>query len=152
MDVEINVDFLKKHFLTYTKEKITYHHHQDLQLTDADLEEFLNRLTINIRAVEFNTQFQEVIDILQTIFKTKQFSAEYFYYNNALAVIRELSIEAVQKNRSITKKEFLERINTSSVLFNEWFVEKKGEKHILRLYVINISQKLTYLHLNASFW
>ncbi|SQI39231.1 Uncharacterised protein [Leminorella richardii] len=128
LDVEINVDFLKKHFLTYTKEKITYHHHQDLQLTDADLEEFLNRLTINIRAVEFNTQFQEVIDILQTIFKTKQFSAEYFYYNNALAVIRELSIEAVQKNRSITKKEFLERINTSSVLFNEWFVEKKGRK------------------------
>ncbi|KFX11090.1 hypothetical protein N6P31_15915 [Pectobacterium betavasculorum] len=128
LDVDIDIDFLKKYFLTYTKDKVTYYHHQDLQLTDEDLEEFLRRLTINIRAVEFDTQFREVIDVLQTIFETKSFSAEYFYYNNSLAVIRELSIEAAQTNRSITKREFLERINTSSVLFNEWFVEKKGKK------------------------
>ncbi|MHA3455856.1 DUF4297 family anti-phage-associated protein [Yersinia enterocolitica] len=128
LDVEIDVDFLKKHFLTYTKEKVTYYHHQDLQLTDTDLEEFLKRLTINIRAVDFDTQFREVIDILQTIFNTKSFSAEYFYYNNSLSVIRELSIEAAQTNRSITKRDFLKRINTSSILFNEWFVEKKGKK------------------------
>ncbi len=101
LDEEIDIDFLKTHFLTYTKEKVTYHHHQDLQLTDADLEEFLKRLTINIRAVEFDTQFREVIDILQTIFNAKPFSAEYFYYNNSLAVIRELSTEAAQKNRSM---------------------------------------------------
>lgn len=128
LDVEIDIDFLKKNFLTYTKEKVTYHHHQDLQLTNADLEEFLSRLTINIRAVDFDTQFRDVIDILQTIFNTKSFSAEYFYYNNSLAVIRELSIEAIQANRSITKRDFLKRINTSSILFNEWFVEKKGKK------------------------
>ncbi|WP_336798103.1 DUF4297 family anti-phage-associated protein [Erwinia aphidicola] len=128
LDKDIDIDFLKKHFLTYTKEKVTYHHHQDLQLTDADLEEFLNRLTINIRAVDFDTQFREVIDVLKSIFNIKSFSAEYFYYNNSLAVIRELSIEVTQTNRSITKGDFLKKINTSSILFNEWFVEKKGKK------------------------
>ncbi|EKT64481.1 DUF4297 family anti-phage-associated protein [Providencia alcalifaciens] len=128
LDVEIDIDFLKKHFLTYTKEKVTHHHHRDLQLTDADLEEFLERLTINIRAKDFDTQFSEVIVTLQSIFNTKSFSAEYFYYNNSLAVIRELSIEATQTNRSITKRDFLKRINTSSILFNEWFVERKGKK------------------------
>ncbi len=134
LDVDIDVDFLKKHFLTYTKERVTYHHHQDLQLTDADLKEFLRRLTINIRAVDFDTQFREILDTLQNIFNSKSFSAEYFYYNNSLAVIRELSIEADKKNRSITKRKFLERINTSSILFNEWFVEKKGkEKHFAAL-------------------
>ncbi|QMR41599.1 DUF4297 family anti-phage-associated protein [Klebsiella aerogenes] len=128
LDVEIDIDFLKKHFLTYTKEKVTYYHHQDLQLTDANLEEFLKRLTINIKAVDFDTQYRELIDILQTTFNTKSFPAEYFYYNNSLAVIRELSIETTQTNRSITKRDFLRRINTSSILFNEWFVEKKGKK------------------------
>jgi hypothetical protein len=73
LDVEIDIDFLKKHFLTYTKEKVTYYHHQDLQLSDADLEEFLNRLSINIRAVDFDTQFREVTDILKSIFNTKSF-------------------------------------------------------------------------------
>ncbi|MFX2456793.1 hypothetical protein V6287_24670, partial [Serratia marcescens] len=66
--------------------------------------------------------------VLKSIFNTKSFSAEYFYYNNSLAVIRELSIGATQKKRSITKGDFLKKINTSSILFNEWFVEKKGKK------------------------
>lgn len=128
LDNKIDVDFLKKHFLTYTKKKITYYHHVDLGLSDADLEEFLKRLSIDVRAKEFDEQFREVIRTLQAIFGGTPFSAEYFYYNNALAVIRELSIRAAPADRSITRKTFLTRINTSTVLFNEWFVEKKGKR------------------------
>lgn len=131
LDGGINVDFLKKHFLTYSTAKVTYYHHSELGLSDADLEEFLKRLTIDVRAKEFDEQYRQVLKALQVIFGGTLFSAEYFYYNNALAVIRELSIKTTPADRTITKKQFLARINTSTTLFNEWFIEKKGKKAYL---------------------
>ena len=132
LDGGVDVDFLKKHFLTYSKgkgdAKVTHYHHTDLSLSDADLREFLKRLTIDVRAKEFDEQYREVLDAITNNIATTQFSAEYFYYNNALAVIRELSIQSAPIARTITKREFLARINTSAVLFNEWFIEKKGKK------------------------
>lgn len=127
LDSGIDLNFLKKHLLTYTKEKVTRYHHIELKLSDADLEEFLKRLSVNIRAVEFDVQFREIVNSLQAIFDAKPFSAEYFYYNNALAVIRELSIKTNPNDRAITKGEFLKKINTSTVLFNEWFIKKKSK-------------------------
>lgn len=145
LDSGIDVDFLKKHFLTYTKEKVTYYYDQELALSDADLEEFLKRLTIDVRAKEFDEQFRDVVGYLRTNFGGTAFSAEYFYYNNALAIIRELSISPAPADRTITKRAFLERIDISSVLFNEWFVEKKGKKaHLAAL------RKEYFTELNVS--
>lgn len=149
LDGGIDVDFLKKNFLTYSKgkgaAKVTRHHHTELGLSDADLEEFLKRLTIDVRAKAFEDQYREILETIRSIFGGSQFTAEYFYYNNALAVIRELSIKAVAADRTITKKEFLARINTSTVLFNEWFVAKKGKKaHLAAL------RKEYFTELNVS--
>jgi hypothetical protein len=149
LDGVMDVDFLKKHFLTYSERKgtakVTRYHHSELGLSDADLGEFLKRLTIDIRAKEFDEQYRQVLKALQTIFVGTPFSAEYFYYNNALAVIREISIKAAPADRTITKKEFLAKINTSTVLFNEWFVEKKGKKaHLAAL------RKEYFTELNVS--
>ncbi len=123
----IDVEFLKKNFLTYTNNKLKCFRHAELSLSDADLCEFLALLTVDINAVGFEAQFREIIAQLGTVFFCKPFSAEFFYYNNALAVIRELSIKQNSADRTITQKAFLEKINTSSVLFNEWFVQKKGK-------------------------
>jgi hypothetical protein len=128
LDGGINIEFLKKHFLTYTVEKIKRFHHTELGLDDADLGEFLTILSVDINAVEFDAQFDEVIRELEATFGCKAFSAQYFFYNNALAVIRELSVKPKSGDRTITKKAFLEKVNTSSVLFNEWFVQKRGKK------------------------
>jgi hypothetical protein len=149
LDGGIDVEFLKKHFLTYSEgkgtDKVTRYHHSDLGLSDADLEKFLKRLTVNIRAKEFDEQYREVLGALRSILGGTPFSAEYFYYNNALAVIRELSIKAAPGDRTITKKEFLARINTSTILFNEWFVERKGKKaHLAAL------RKEYFTELNVS--
>jgi hypothetical protein len=124
----IDVEFLKKHFLTYTAGKVKHFHHTELGLGDVDLQKFLSLLTVDINAVEFDVQFRDVIRQLEIAFACKPFSAEFFYYNNALAVIRNLSIKKNPTERSITKKAFLDEVNISSVLFNEWFVEKKGKK------------------------
>lgn len=124
----IDVAFLKQHFLTYSEKKVERRHHDELGLSDADLTEFLSLLDIDVNAASFEAQFAQVIGELQTAYGCTPFEAEYFYYNNALAVTRELSIQSLPTNRTITKRAFLERSDTSSVLFNEWFVRKKGEK------------------------
>ncbi|MCW1834787.1 hypothetical protein OLZ33_22770 [Pantoea ananatis] len=134
LNLEIDVEFLKKNFLTYTLKDVKYYHHKDLKLSDSDLSEFLRRLTININAEEFDVQFQNIIESLQNQFEVTKFTAEYFFYNNALSIIRSLAIQETKEKRLITKKDFLEKINTSSILFNEWFIQKKGiQSHFSRL-------------------
>jgi hypothetical protein len=128
LDAGISVEFLKKNFLTYTTEKVKRYHHEELGLDDADLADFLDLLTVDINALEFHKQFQEVIGQLKAIFSCTPFAAEFFYYNNALRVIKELAIRPNPADRTITKKAFLARVNTSSILFNEWFVQKRGKK------------------------
>ena len=128
LTVPIDVAFLKKHLLTYSERKVERRHHEELGLGDADLDGFLSVLDVDINAASFEVQFAEVIRQLQTAYNCTPFTAEYFYYNNALAVMRGLSIQPQPANRTITKKAFLEQSDTSSVLFNEWFVRKKGEK------------------------
>lgn len=128
LNAGIDVEFLKKNFLTHTTDKVKRYHHTELSLDDADLEKFLTRLTVDINALEFDKQFQAVVCQLKAAFGCTSFSAEFFYYNNALRVIRELAIRPNPADRTITKKAFLESVNTSSILFNEWFVQKKGKK------------------------
>lgn len=128
LTLPINVAFLKQHFLTYSERRVERRHHDELGLSDADLSEFLSVLDIDINAASFEDQFAQVIRELQTAYGCTPFTAEYFYYNNALALMRELSIHRLPANRTITKRAFLERSDTTSVLFNEWFVRKKGEK------------------------
>jgi len=128
LSLPIHVAFLKQHLLTYSEQKREHRHHEELSLSDPDLAVFLSVLDVDINAVSFETQFAQVIRELQTAYSCTPFTAEYFHYNNALAMMRELSTHPHQDKRTITKKAFLERSNTSSVLFNEWFVRKKGEK------------------------
>jgi hypothetical protein len=68
-----------------------------------------------------------VLTALQSTFKGTAFSAEYFFYNSALRVIRDLAICNDETQRCISKKDFLNRVDTSSALFNEWFVLRKGK-------------------------
>lgn len=124
----IDVASLKQHFLTYSENKVVHRCHDELGLSDADLTKFLSFLDIDVNAASFEDQFAQVIRELQITYGCTPFEAEYFYYNNALALTRELSIQSLPASRTITKKEFIERSDTSGVLFNEWFVRKKGEK------------------------
>ena len=141
----IDVEFLKKHFLTYTTKKVEHRHHVELGLDDDELADFLSRLTVDINAPEFDHQLQEVVRLLKVTFNCNLFSAEFFYYNNALRVIKELAVGTTPTIRTITKKAFLERIDTSSILFNEWFVQKKGKKlHLAAL------RKEYFTELNVS--
>lgn len=125
----IDIQFLKDNFLTVIGKKVTIKKHEELGVCDAQLAEFLALLTVDIRAERFDMQFSAIIAATTAHFQCSLFAAEFFYYNNALRVIKELAINPVGSQRVITKREFLHRIDTSSLLFDEWFVAKRGKAH-----------------------
>lgn len=136
LELPLTLRSLKDNFLTYTRTeksgdttaKVKHLHHVELDLDDSDLTKFISLLDIDINAKEFEQQYVEIIQLLRTEFKCSEFTAVNFYYNSSLRVIRELSKDLNIANRNITKEEFLRRIHNSKILFNEWFIEKKGEK------------------------
>lgn len=136
LTLPIDVQFLKDNFLTFTRTekvgtsntKVKHFHHEDISLDDSALAEFITLLDININAKEFEIQYSDILSELKAKFNCSNFMAECFYYNNALGLIRSLSKEPKYEDRRISKKEFLEKINTGKILFNEWFIKIKGEK------------------------
>ena len=52
----ISIEFLKTQFLSYTKNGVKHKHHIELGLSDAELQQFVNHLYIDVNAAEFRTQ------------------------------------------------------------------------------------------------
>lgn len=127
LTLPINSTFLKDHFLTYKEKNIKRHHHLELNLTDADLDDFISLLEIDISASEYQSQISKISTLLISHFGCTGFEAENFFYNNALKLIKDIAVESNIAKRKISKSEFLKRINYKRVLFNEWFITYKGE-------------------------
>jgi len=103
-----------------------------LQLSDNDLQEFIDLLEININANDYDNQLRNIFDLLKTHFVCDDFEAEYYYYNNALNEIKRIAVQPNEDDRTISKKEFIEKINNKTILFNKWFLELKGEKQYIK--------------------
>ena len=141
----IDIAFLKDNFLTYTVNRIKQYHHHALTLTNAELDNFLLLLTIDISALEYQGQLSKITTLLMQQFKCNAFEAEHFYYNNALKVIKDIAVESNIARREISKSGFLSKIDFKRVLFNKWFIKYKGET---KLFAELKSQYFT--HLNIS--
>lgn len=127
LTLPIDSTFLKDHFLTYTENKVKHFHHTRHGLTDAELDDFISLLEIDIFALEYESQVSKICTLLMKQFGCKAFEAEQFFYNNALKVIKDIAVESDISKRKISKSDFLIKINFKRVLFNEWFVTYKGE-------------------------
>lgn len=136
LTLPLSLQNLKDDFLTYTRTektnlkstKVKHLHYEDLDLNDDELDEFIELLEIDINAVEFEKQFTDIISLFKSTFNCSEFSSEFYFYNSALRVIRDISKDSNQSNRNITKAEFLRRVNNSRILFDEWYILIKGEK------------------------
>lgn len=124
----IDVEFLKRHFLTYRKGKIKHKLFEELKLNDSDLKLFLENLHIDINAVSYEEQEKDVLGLFQKTFKCNAFNAEYYYYNNALRLVKKLATQQDIAKRQISKRDFLKQINTKRLLFEDWYLEYKGIK------------------------
>lgn len=141
-----DIEFLKKHFLTFTHKSKQHNFHTEVGLNDANLEEFNSLLTIDINARTDKDQYREILDGLRTQFRCSDFDAEHYYYNNALFCIKALTTNPDIKCRRITKETFLANIDKKQILFNKWFVEQKGKK----VFLSAIRKQYFTLSLNTS--
>ncbi|NHB61388.1 DUF4297 family anti-phage-associated protein [Photorhabdus sp. RW14-46] len=130
LTLPLTVEILKNNFLTYTENKIYHEYHTELNITDIELESFLLRLTININAKSFSEQKKEIFEKLSSYFQCKKYEAEHYYYSNAFKIINILACN--KENRKITKREFIDSINKSKILFNIWIYKHEGRTAYLR--------------------
>lgn len=128
LEQPISVEFLKAKFLTYTEAKRKHEYHIELKLSDDELQTFLNHLCIDINACKFSDQKEKIITKFKELFRCSEFEAEYYYYNNALRLVRNLATEQDVNNRAISKVNFIEKINQKQFLFDCWYLEYQGIK------------------------
>lgn len=119
LTIPISIEYFKEKFLSLKA-------FEGVSVSDEDLRGFINRLRVNINAKSYDVQESDILSSLKMIFKCNDFTAENHYYNNAIRIVKELSVNKDIVDRTITKRDFLDRINTQEVLFNQWFIERKG--------------------------
>lgn len=157
---EIELNFLKDHLLSWTEKGKKRQKHIELGLTDDDLKDFLSRLEIDVNAPKMEEQFSEILKRFKEEFHCSPFSAEHFYYVSALGVVKELSTNHCASQRRISRSDFLQRVDTSKVLFNEWFVRNRGKAkyfHSLRQEYfsslnLNFAERLFVVHVDQSLY
>lgn len=123
-----DIDFLKSNICTYTQNKVKHTLYTELNLDDSQLEEFLNLLVVDINAKSYEEQEKQIFTQMCKIFKCDMFEAEYYYYNNALRIVKDIATEQAAKKRVLSKHEFLGLINHKGMLFDSWYIEFKGIK------------------------
>lgn len=127
-------EFLKEHFLTYTKEKQVHKVHEELGLTDAQLAAFRALLDIDVNAPSYDDQQARVLKLLASeIPECTAGDAPSFFYPMAINVVQGLAIQADKAKRKITKDQFLKAINRKDVVFNAWLRELLGREYFARM-------------------
>ena len=65
----LSVEFAKKSLFTYTEKETPHILHEELNLTDEDIEEFLSKVDVDINAEDYYEQQEKVISNLEKIFQ-----------------------------------------------------------------------------------
>lgn len=127
-------EFLKEHFLTYTKEKKVHKVHEELSITDVQLDAFRGLLEIDVNALSYDDQQAQVLKLLVSeIPGCADVDALSFFYPVAINVVQGLAIDADEAKRKITKDEFIKAINRKEVVFSAWLREHLGREYFARM-------------------
>lgn len=139
---KINLTFLKDKLLTTrkkdddasgtkdlsdkTKKTVISKLYDELHLSDDDLDEFIKLLSIDINAPSFEDQVTTIYELLSEKLECSISEEKDYYYCKCLGLIKNLSIQQDKAKRQITQNELIKHINDKEILFNEWFILKKG--------------------------
>ena len=122
----ISVDFVKKHFLTYTENGIKHILYEELSLLDSDISDFISKLKININAESYENQEKTVKNKLCEVLGCNKQSVE-LYYCNALLMIKQLSTSLKISDRTISREDFVQKIKSVDYQFDRWLLNRKGK-------------------------
>lgn len=123
----LTVEYVKCKFFTYTENQIRHVLHEELGIFDDDLKKFLKKLNIRLHADTYENQIEKIVTCLKQEFHCPdEYDARYFYYNNAVAFVKEVALYKTPEARTIKKRRFLEKIGTKRILFDRWYIEHVG--------------------------
>lgn len=136
LTLPLTIEYLKDNFLTYSeypknnniKTQKVIRVHEQLNINDQALSNFISLLSINIHAPSYDVQLREIFSLLTQKFSCTDFEAEYYYYNNAISKIKEVAIKQEVKDRKVFPKDFLKVIDSKEILFDLWFEIFRSEK------------------------
>lgn len=126
VEKHLTVEYVKRKFFTYSEDGKKRKLHIELKLSDSDLENFLQRLELDLYATTYDEQIEKIIKQLQKVFRCTEYEARYFYYTNALSFVKRISVEKNSLSRRVSKKKFLKEICTKQCLFDTWYIEHVG--------------------------
>lgn len=139
LETPLTVDFFKTNFMSLSVFK-------NIEISDNEIEDFLDVLEIDNNAQAFDQQEMSIREKVKYLFNCSDFEAEHYYYNNALYVVRELATNQNVEKRIISKQKFIDRINNKDILFNCWYVYKKG----VEKYCSSIKKEYFSITFNSS--
>ena len=122
----LTVEYIKAKFFTYTENQVKHVLHDDLGLSDDDLKKFLKRLKIQLHAETYESQIEKIVACIKEELHCPEYDARYFYYNNAVAFVKEVAVNKTPEARTIKKRCFIEKIGTKRILFDRWYIEHVG--------------------------
>ncbi|MCL1488214.1 MAG: hypothetical protein MH186_10175 [Marinobacter sp.] len=85
------------------KVSVTYLVHEDLKLSDEDLNLFLGLLTVDIHASSFEDQYQDIINSIKLNLKVSEVESELYHYNSALKLVKKSIYKANKKRKNDNK-------------------------------------------------
>jgi hypothetical protein len=130
---EVTIDLARlKAILTYTENKTSIVYNTDKGISDSQLTSFLSQFKF-VFGYEFKVQQQQVINLLKSQFKCSEVTADTHFYNNALRVIIDKAKERHLSQRRVIKKEFLNTIDRTKVLFNEWYIKLRSKREYIKI-------------------
>lgn len=135
--LELTQDNLKTYFLDFDKYKVigesgnlNYQIKNKKEkvifeevLQDDDIEDFKNRLFINIKADSYESQIEKIKSKIQDYLKDYSKEDVELIYFNAIKIIKDLACEHNIEKRQISKREFWDRIKTKEYYFERWMSE-----------------------------
>ena len=134
----ISIEYLKDKFLTKkTQEKkdspsVTIKLHEELGLSDEQLEIFINKLTFEINGLSLDDQHSIILNKFVDLGICKRDDVDFFYAKS-IYIIRNLAKAQVETKRKISKKEFIQKLkNSKKMIFDHWYLEKIGENSYLK--------------------
>lgn len=129
---EPTIDLQKlKEILKYSENNIEKHYEIEKGITDEQLDSFLSQFKL-IFGTEFYLQQKQVSDKLKTVFNCSDFEADTYFYNNALRVIIDKSINHDISQRQISRNDFISAIDCRRKLFNQWYINLRSKKEYLK--------------------
>lgn len=129
----LGVEFFKKNFLTFKKDNIEIKKYEELNLSENDIINFINKLDININAPKYETQETKVKALLKSNINDCSDSNLELFFSKSLEIIRQIAIKDNENDRKITKAEFIKKLKVVSEIFDTWYIAKIGLEKYYKL-------------------